>query len=132
MLRNSVLAFCILCAAIIIGCSKTETSNENTAATKSNKATATSAAPPTTARTESAGEKIGVPECDEFIAKYDACVSSKVPEAARAQYQTAVRQWHDSWKKLAENPNTKPTLVSACKQAAQQQAAALKAYGCSF
>jgi hypothetical protein len=132
MLRNSVLVFCILCAAILIGCSKTETSNENTTATNSSKAPSTAAAPPTTAKTESAGEKIGVPECDEFIAKYDACVSSKVPEAARAQYQSAVRQWRDSWKKLAENPNTKPTLVSACKQAAEQQAAALKAYGCSF
>jgi len=79
-----------------------------------------------------AGEKIGVPECDDFIAKYDACVSSKVPEAARAQYKSAVAEWRRSWKKLADNPSTKGSLAAACKQAAEQQAAALKTYGCAW
>ena len=78
------------------------------------------------------GQKIGVPECDDFIAKYDACVSSKVPEAARAQYQKALGQWRESWQKLAENPQSRARLASACKQAAEQQAAALKTYGCAF
>ena len=109
MLRKTFLILAVLCAAILIGCSKTET---------------TSTAP--------AGDKIGIAECDDFIAKYDACVSSKVPEAARAQYKSAVDQWRASWKKLAENPATKSTLASACKQAAAQQEAALKSYGCSW
>ena len=77
------------------------------------------------------GEKIGVPECDEFIAKYDACVSKKVPEAARAQYRNVLEQWSESWRKLAANPQGRATLASACKQAAQQ-AATLKTYGCAF
>ena len=131
MLRNCLLAFCILCAAILIGCGKYETANENHAAANSNKPATTTTAPATAAK-ETAGEKIGIPECDDFIAKYDACVSSKVPAAARAQYQTTLKQWRETWKKLAENPNAKPTLISACKQAAEQQAAALKAYGCTF
>src|SRR2546422_7696403 len=128
MLRNSFLVFCVLCAAILIGCSKTETGNSNMAADNSNKGTTKT----TTSTTAPAGEKIGVPECDDFIAKYDACVSSKVPEMARAQYQSALKQWRESWKKLAENPQTKGTLAAACKQAAEQQAAALKTYGCSW
>ena len=86
----------------------------------------------TPANKVAAGDKIGVPECDDFIAKYDACVSSKVPEAARAQYKSAVDQWRASWKKLAENPATKGSLAAACKQAAAQQEAALKSYGCSW
>jgi len=93
---------------------------------------ATTSTPATTTTTTSAGEKIGVPECDDFITKYDACVSSKVPEAARAQYKSAISQWRSSWKKLADNPSTKGTLAAACKQAAEQQATALKQYGCSF
>jgi len=131
MLRNCLLAFFMLCAVVLIGCSKTETmNNENkTAAANSAKPATTTTK---TAAKEAAGEKIGVPECDDFIAKYEACVSGKVPEMARAQYQTALKQWRDSWRKLAENPNTKGTLASACKQAAQQQAAALKTYGCAF
>src|SRR5438094_2825790 len=76
----------------------------------------------------SGGEKIGVPECDDFIAKYDACVSSKVPEAARAQFRNALGQWRESWRKLAANPQGRARLVSVCRQAAEQQAAALKTY----
>ena len=127
MLRNALLVFCVLCAVILIGCTKTETGNSNMATDNSNKGAKT--APNSSA---SAGEKIGVPECDDFIAKYDACVSSKVPEAARAQYQSAVKQWRESWKKLADNPQTKGTLAAACKQARTQQEAALKSYGCAW
>ena len=129
MLSKTLLIFVVLCAAILIGCSKTDNmNNSNTAAGNSNKTTAAS----TPATTAPAGEKIGVPECDDFIAKYDACVSSKVPEAARAQYKSLVAQWRASWKKLAENPATKGTLAAACKQAAAQQETALKSYGCSW
>ena len=132
MLKRTLLIFAVLCAAILAGCSKTETTeNSNTMAGNSNKpkTTATTA---TTTTTASSGEKIGVPECDDFIAKYDACVSSKVPEAQRAQYKSTIDQWRSSWKKLAENPATKGTLAAACKQAAAQQETALKSYGCKW
>jgi len=127
MLRTSFLIFAVLCVAILIGCSKTETmSNSNSTAGSTDK-------PKTPEKTmASSGEKIGVPECDDFLAKYDACVSSKVPEVARAQYKNALAQWRESWRGLAQNPQTKSTLVSVCKQAAEQQAAALKSYGCGF
>jgi hypothetical protein len=130
MLRKSLLIFAVLCVAILVGCSKSETEGSNTTAPNSNKAVTT--ATPATTTTKSTGEKIGVPECDDFIAKYDACVSSKVPEAVRAQYKSAIDQWRSSWKKLAENPATKGTLAAACKQAATQQEAALKSYGCTW
>jgi hypothetical protein len=132
MLKRSLLIFAVLCAAILVGCSKTETNeNSNTAAGNSNKATTTTS-PATTTTTSTSGEKIGVPECDDFIAKYDACVSSKVPEMARAQYKATIDQWRASWKKLADDPATKGTLAAACKDAAEKQAAALKPYGCSW
>jgi dipeptidyl aminopeptidase/acylaminoacyl peptidase len=75
-------------------------------------------------------EKIGVPECDDFIAYYDACIFSKVPKAAGNKYRMAVDQWRASWKKLADNPATRGTLAAACKQAAALQEAALQSYGC--
>ncbi|MDX6497299.1 MAG: hypothetical protein QOG23_559 [Blastocatellia bacterium] len=130
MLTRSLLIFAVLCTAILIGCSKTDTmENSNSMANSNKPATAATPAKTTTA---ASGEKIGVPECDDFITKYDACVSSKVPEAARAQYKSAVDQWRSSWKKLADNPATKGTLAAACKQAAAQQEAALKQYGCTW
>ena len=132
MVRSSFLIFCVLCAAILIGCSKTETTNSNTAAENSNKATTTSTPATTTSTTASTGDKIGIPECDDFIAKYEACVTNKVPEVARASYQSALKQWRDSWKQMAENPQTKGTLAAACKQAREQQETALKSYGCTW
>jgi len=126
MLTRTLLILCALFAMLLIGCSKTETTTNDNAASSSK----ASRSPVTT--TVSAGEKIGVPECDDFIAKYDACVSSKVPEAARVQYKSAVAEWRKSWKKLADNPATKGSLAAACKQAAEQQAAALKTYGCTW
>jgi hypothetical protein len=135
MSKNVLLAFCVLCAVVLIGCNKTETMSSNSS--NSNSSTSTTdkkmnMSTPETNTASTSGDKIGVPECDDFIAKYDACVSSKVPEMARAQYKSAVAQWRASWKKLAENPQTKGTLAMACKQAAEQQATALKSYGCSF
>ena len=134
MVKKSLLMFCVLCAAILIGCSKTEMSNSNTTApgsnSNSNATKSTTSTPATT--TASAGDKIGVPECDDFIAKYEACVSGKVPEVARAQFQSMLKTWRTQWKKAADNPQTKGTLAAICKQSAEQQAAALKTYGCSF
>jgi hypothetical protein len=128
MLTKTFLAFCVLCAFVLIGCTKTETtSNSNSTTTNSNKTTTTTTTTSTT--TSSTGDKIGVPECDDFIAKYEAC-TDKVPEAGRAQYKDALAQWRKSWKQLAANPATKGTLAAACKQAADSSAASWKAYGC--
>ena len=144
MLRKSLLVFSILCAAILIGCNKTEMGNSNTAADNSNKTATTSSnsgGPSTTSAdknsggsstTASSGDKIGIPECDDFLAKYEACVTGKVPEQARAAYQTGIKQWRDSWKQLAANPQTKGTLAASCKQAREQQETALKSYGCTW
>jgi hypothetical protein len=125
MLRNMFLVLCVLCAAILVGCSKTETSNTNTAAQNSNKGTTS-----TTSKTTTSGEKIGIAECDDYIAKYEAC-TPKVPEAGRAAYKSALDQTRASWKKLADNPQTRGSLAAACKQALQTAEATWKGYGCS-
>jgi len=125
------ISLCVVCTIVLIGCAKTETANNSNSTGNTNKA-ATAAASPATATNATAGEKIGVPECDEFIAAYDACVSSKVPEAARAQYKASIEQWRSSWSKLAANPNTKATLAAACKQSAESARASMKSYGCTF
>jgi len=133
MKRITLVILTTAVALVLFACAKTEnTSNSNS---NSNKAAAPStgtSGTSTTSTTASAGDKIGVPECDDFIAKYESCVTGKVPEMARAQYQSAVKQWKESWKKLAENPQTKGTLAAACKQAREQQEAALKSFGCTF
>src|SRR6185436_4020851 len=131
MLSKLSLFLCVVFAIVLVGCSKSET-NTNGSATSSNSNKPATATTPASTTASTAGEKIGVPECDEFIAAYDACVSSKVPEVARAQYKASIEQWSTSWKKLAENPATKATLAQACKQSAEQARTSLKAYNCTF
>jgi hypothetical protein len=129
MLRKSLLVFSILCVAILIGCSKTEMSNSNSMADNSNKsATSTTS----TAGTTSSGDKIGIPECDDYIAKYETCVRGKVPEQARAALESSLKTARENWKKTAENPQARGTLAAACKQATDMAAASMKAYGCTW
>ena len=129
-MRITLVILSLVCAVVLVGCAKTETTSNGNSNNSNMEKPMTAGAP--SEKPTMAVQKIGVPECDDFIAKYDACVSDKVPEAARAQYKSAIAQWRTSWKKLADNPSTKGTLAAACKQAAEQQAAALKSYGCSF
>jgi hypothetical protein len=127
MLTRISLLLCFVCAIVLAGCSQSVTPTNEGAAANTNKGAST----PAKTETASAG-KFGVPECDDFIAAYDACVSDKVPEVARTQYKTAIEQWRAGWRKLAENPQTKGTLAAACKQSAEQAQVSMKAYNCKF
>ncbi len=71
--------------------------NANKPAMASSTPAAMTSTPGANAKTSDSGGKIGVPECDEFITAYEACISKNVPEAARAQYKTILAQWRDSW-----------------------------------
>jgi hypothetical protein len=131
MRRTTGVILCLAFAIFLIGCSTTETNtntNTNTATVTTDKpATATT---PAAATASSSGASVGVPECDDFLKKYDSC-TGKVPEMVRAQYENAGKQMRDQWKKLADNPDTKGSLAAACKQAVENQAAAWKMYGCA-
>ncbi len=130
MKTRILLALCVVIGLLLLACGKTEVSVD----TNRSAAPATQATPASTPATTvaSAGEKMGIPECDEFIAKYDACVSGHVPEVARAQYKTAIEQWRTTWRQLAANPSTKTTLVGVCKQAAEQARVSMKSYNCAW
>ena len=127
MLTKFSILLCLVCAIVFVGCAKSEPTSE---APKAAPPAATT--PASTAPVATAGEKIGVPECDEYLTNYDACITGKVPEVARAQYKTAIEQTRASWKKLADNPQTKASLAAACKQAAEQSRTAMKSFNCTF
>ena len=130
MKNRILLPLCVVIGLLLVACGTTEvTVNHNSSASPATKASPAST-PATVATTT--GEKIGVAECDEFINAYDACVSSKVPETARAQYKTTIEQWRKSWHQLATNPNTKASLAQACKTAAEQARVSMKSYNCTF
>ena len=138
MLKTLACALGVAYVLLLAACGEsTTTNNANTTnANNANRAANTSTASTNTATTTNtsaaSGDKIGVAECDDFITKYDACVTGKVPEAARAQYKASIDQWRSSWRTLASNPQTKETLTQACKTAAEQARTSMKSFGCDF
>jgi hypothetical protein len=133
MSRSLLLMFCLVIGLLVLACSKPAETNHNAASTNSAAPAGTPAATHSPATVAASGDKIGVPECDAFLTAYENCVSTKVPEQARAQFQAGVKTWRTEWKRLAENPQTKAGLVAACKR--QQEAARTslnKAYGCTL
>lgn len=79
-----------------------------------------------------AGEMVGVPACDDFLAKYEACVSGKIPAAQQPTFKSSVDQMRASWTAAAKNPNAKPALEAACRQSVEHIKASTAAYGCTF
>ncbi len=133
MRRFSLVILLTAVALALFACAKTEnTSNTNSnAATTGAKSTGTPATT-TTSSSASADDKIGVPECDDYIAKYESCVRSKVPEAMRSQLESSLKTARENWKKAAENAQSRGTLAAACKQASDAAAASMKTWGCAF
>src|SRR5688500_3639629 len=78
------------------------------------------------------GGEIGVPECDEYLKKYEKCVTEKVPEAARPQMKQSVETMRTSWKQAASNPASKAALGQGCKQALETAKTAMGSYGCEW
>lgn len=79
-----------------------------------------------------AGEQVGIPVCDDFLTKYDACISGKVPAAQQPTFKASVDQMRSSWAMAAKNPSSKAALEGACKTAAERMKASVSAYNCSF
>jgi hypothetical protein len=76
--------------------------------------------------------EFGVPECDDYLTKYLACIDSKVPEAARAMVRQQLDQTKAAWKQAASTPQGKAGLAMGCKQALDTAKTAMSSYGCSW
>jgi len=74
----------------------------------------------------------GVPECDQYMRKYVACIDSKVPEMARAALKQGLDQSKAAWKQAASTPAGKAGLAQGCTQAEAAAKAATAAYGCQW
>ena len=130
MSKSLLLMSCIVVGLLVIACARTEETNKNATAP----ATASSPVAPPTNRNDNTGAtaQVGVAECDTFITAYENCVTTKVPEAARAQFRSSITTWRTEWKKLADNPQTRGNLVTVCKTQMETARTQMKAYNCTF
>jgi len=121
----------------VLSCAKAPETNRNANATAP--AGSTAPAPAATVSTNKNGngagltaEKIGIEECDTYLTAVDNCISTKVPEANRAQLRQAINTSRTEWKRMAENPQSRAALAGACKTALTNARAQYKAYNCTF
>jgi hypothetical protein len=77
------------------------------------------------------GDKIGVAECDEYLAKYEAC-ANKVPEPGRGAMIASIKQLKNSWITIAVNPETRTSLVAECKKNQEETKQNMSTYACAW
>jgi len=82
--------------------------------------------------TGAAAQQVGIAVCDDFLTKYETCVSGKVPAAQQSTFKASIDQVRKTWIDAAKNPAAKSALESSCKQTADQLKASLAPYGCAF
>jgi hypothetical protein len=74
----------------------------------------------------------GVPECDDYIKKYEACITDKVPEAGRAMIRQQLDATRAQWQQAASTPEGKASMAAGCKMASDMARTAMQAYGCTW
>ncbi len=129
-----LVTFAVFAAAC--GGAATNTAN-NAAAKPATKADAPKAdAPKADApKTEVAsGDSVGVAECDDYIKKYEACLTSIAAKAPQVEgpMKTAFQAQRDGFKKAAETPAGKATLADVCKKAVETAKASTSMYACTW
>jgi hypothetical protein len=67
-------------------------------------------------RASAEDDKVGVKECDEYIAKFLACMEQQ-PEANRDHMKAGFESTRQAWKAAATTDETRGELASACKTA---------------
>lgn len=77
-------------------------------------------------------QSTGIAVCDDFLTKYETCISSKVPAAQQSMFKGQFDQTRKTWSDLAKNPGSKPSLEGMCKQSIEQIKVAFQSYGCAF
>ena len=80
-----------------------------------------------------AQDKVGIEVCDSFLDKYEACVKDQAGDQ-RAQFDQMIKQLRSTWKQMASDAQTKPSLEQACKQTVESVKPSLNAppYNCGF
>lgn len=133
-MRISMLTLCLCATLTLAACKKEEpavaTPPATTPATTPAATTPTTTPAPTPAPVAS-GDAIGVAECDEYLTKYEACLTGKVPESARAALQQSLDATRAGWKQAAASPGGAEGLKSACEQMVTAARQSMQAYGCT-
>lgn len=129
MSRSLLLVVSLVIGLLILACGGP--TNKNGGSTNSTSGSSSSTVA-TNANAVASAEQIGVPECDNFLNAYESCVTTKVPAAARPGFEATMTAWRAEWRRMANDPQMKPGLVTACQQHLENARKSMQAYGCTF
>jgi hypothetical protein len=133
-IKSFIMIAAALCLALLsFGCGGAATNTSNSTANKAANTTVTNTSSTTTtapanttantsantetSKTATASEVTGVAECDEYIQKYEAClttIAAKAPQA-EAGLKTAFEAQRNGFKAAASTPQGKAALSGQCK-----------------
>ena len=130
-MKRHLTPLLVLAGAVTFACGGGDTPSPAPPAPKATAAAPATTAPPAGAMMMAASDT-GVPECDEYIRKYEACLRDKVPASAKPQLEQALQQYRQTWKAAAAQPAAKATLPSTCQQMNATAKMAMGAYGCAW
>lgn len=78
-----------------------------------------------------AGAAVGVPECDDYLTKYERCLA-KIPEASREMLQRTITASREAWIRASVTQDGREGVAAACKAALQAAKAAMAPYRCEW
>ena len=75
----------------------------------------------------------GLPECDGFLVKYQACMEERIPADQRGRFEDELRENRTRWWQLTEMQQGTVAVGLACRIFAQSKKTDLAVdYGCEF
>jgi hypothetical protein len=80
----------------------------------------------------SGGETIGIPECDDYLAKLEACISNKMPEKARERHMKDLEGLRKAMLDMATKDRNQAATIAMCKIASETSRENYKKYACDF
>lgn len=78
------------------------------------------------------GVSTGIPECDEFIRKYENCVRTGMPAAVRPAMLKALAQMRQTYRKAGRSPRARKSLATACTRTGKTMARSMARYKCTW
>ncbi len=125
MMRKLAASLIVLLA---LACTKEQAKDELGAVKKANEVAAQASAHANTG----AVDPIGVPECDDYVQKYESCLTDKMPAQDQEIYRVRMSSQRRAWEQMTADPTAHDTLVQQCKDATASAAQEFAKYGCGF
>ena len=79
-----------------------------------------------------ADEEFGIPECDDYVRKMNACINDKVPADEQSALRFQLGSTKRTWQKESLDPSQRDSLASECRDAASLAARSTEQYGCQW